>query len=213
MHSTAGHKRRLILPVGVVHQFGPPMAMGTQMSPSPPFNPDATSVKYHLYEVDDLLGRLRDTTLLSRLYRLYLHALTSHQLVDPLLKRTGTEEALQGLAQGETFSFQTLLPEEITLLKKSDNSRQSGISLEANQVMETVQWEYHLPPTSEHYGFAAAVRKIWDYWMSIRVFYPDSHSMQGWGQFILAGISGEAHKKLTRRSAVRNALYAPTQCF
>jgi hypothetical protein len=63
------------------------------------------SVGYRVYEVDELLGRLRDATFSDRLYRLYLHALTSHQLVDPLTKRTGTEEALEGLNAGELVFF------------------------------------------------------------------------------------------------------------
>jgi hypothetical protein len=205
--SKAGHKKRLILPVGSIELASdgnthPTVTVGLQS--------DATSVKYHLYEVDDLLGRLRDTTLLSRLYRLYLHALTSHQLVDPLLKRTGTEEALQGLAQGETFSFQTLLPEEVALLKEIGQltpmrylvSRTTS-SLKS---LEVVRWNTGLPPTSVHNGFAAAVRKIWDYWLSIRVFSLDAPG----GNLFLEENQDLHHQKLTSRAAVRYALYAPT---
>jgi hypothetical protein len=173
-HSTSSHKRRLILPVGVVHQsFGsshghPHVTIAV--------DPIETSIRYHLYEVDDLLGRLRDTTLLSRLYRLYLHALTSHQLVDPLLGCTGTEEALQGLAQGETFSFQTLLAEEITVLKNFElltPNPYHSISL-----LETLQWSVLLPPTDKRYTYEAAVRKILDYWASIRPFYSNGPETQ-----------------------------------
>src|SRR5258706_6941588 len=113
--STASQKRRMILPIGT---FETSSDGNTQPNVTIAIDPDAHSVKYHLYEVDDVLGRLLDTTLSSRLYRLYLHSLTAHQLADPLLKCTGTEETVKGLAQGETFSFQSLLPEEIALLEE-----------------------------------------------------------------------------------------------
>ena len=209
--SGAGHKKRLIVPVGSIRSSS---NGNTHPSVTIAIHPDETSIKYHLYEVDDLLGRLRDTTLLSRLYRLYLHSLTSHQLVDPLLQRTGTEEALQGLAQGETFSFQTLLPEEAMLLEEIGRlTPMRSLYSKQTKSLERVKRNQTLPPTSEHHGFAAGVRKIWDYWMSIRAFYPDSripNETDGDSSF-LPEYEEAAHKKLTCRSAVRSALYAPTQ--
>jgi len=209
--SGAGHKRRLILPVGSVW---PSSDGNTHPIVTIAIQSDTASVKYHIYEVDDLLGRLRDTTLLSRLYRLYLHSLTSHQLVDPLLQRTGTEEALQGLAQGETFSFQALLPEEIILLQEIGQLTPIR-SLYSNQTksLETVQWNATLPPTSQHCRFAAYVRKIWDYWMAIWVFYQDSYGPKepNGDVSFLPKYEEQAHKKLTSRSAVRNTFYAPVQ--
>ena len=199
-HSGAGHKRRLVVPVGSIRSSS---NGNTHPSVTIAIQPDDTSIKYHLYEVDDLLGRLRDTTLLSRLYRLYLHSLTSHQLVDPLLQRTGTEEALQGLAQGETFSFQTLLPEEVMLLEEIGRlTPMRYLYSKQTNSLERVQRNQTLPPTSEHHGFAAGVRKIWDYWMSIRAFYPDSRipkETDGDNSF-LPEYEEKAHKKLTRRS-------------
>src|SRR5258706_2121407 len=207
----AGHKRRLIVPAGSIRSSSdgnahPRVTIAIQ--------PDATSIKYHLYEVDDLLGRLRDTTLLSRLYRLYLHSLTSHQLVDPLLQCTGTEEALKGIAEGETFSFQTLLPEEVMLLEEIGQlTPMRYLYSKQTNSLERVQRNTTLPPTSEHHGFAASVRKIWDYWTSIRAFYPDSRIPKetDGGNSFLPEYEEEAHKKLNCRSAIRNTLYAPTQ--
>ena len=209
-HSRAGHKRRLVVPVGSIRSSS---NGNTHPIVTIAIHPDETSIKYHLYEVDDLLGRLRDTTLLSRLYRLYLHSLTSHQLVDPLLQRTGTEEALQGLAQGETFSFQTLLPEEVMLLEEIGRlTPMRHLYSKQTNSLERVKRHRTLPPTSEHHGFAAGVRKIWDYWVSIRTFYPDSripHESDGDNSF-LPEYEREAQKKLTCRSAVRNSFYTPT---
>jgi len=209
--SGTGHKRRLIVPVGSIRSFSDG---NTHPSVTITIQPDATSIKYHLYEVDDLLGRLRDTTLLSRLYRLYLHSLTSHQLVDPLLQRTGTEKALQGLGQGETFSFQTLLPEEVMLLQEIGQlTPMRYLYSKETKSLERVRRSTILPPTSEHYRFAAGVRKIWDYWMSIRAFHLESgipKEADGDNSF-LPKYEKRAHKKLTRRSALRNTLYAPMQ--
>jgi hypothetical protein len=173
-HSTSSHKRKLVLPVGVVHQS----SGGSHGHPHVTITVDPTdiSIRYHLYEVDDLLGRLRDTTLLSRLYRLYLHALTSHQLVDPLLGCTGTEEAFQGLAQGKTFSFQTLLADEITELKNFELLTPNPYH--SIDLLETFQWNALLPPTDMHHTYQAAVRKILDYWVSIRPFYANEPETQ-----------------------------------
>jgi hypothetical protein len=174
-HSTASHKRRLILPVGVVHQSSGGNSHG-HPHVTITVDPTEISIRYHLYEVDDLLGRLRDTTLLGRLYRLYLHALTSHQLVDPLLGCTGTEEAFQGLAQGETFSFQTLHAEEITVLKNFELVTPKPYH--SITLLETVQWDALLPPTDKHHTYQAAVRKILDYWVSICPFYANGPETQ-----------------------------------
>jgi hypothetical protein len=55
----------------------------------------ATHVKYHLYSIDSQLGRLIDnSSIQSRLFRLYLHATIVHCLIDKLTMRTGTVEAL-----------------------------------------------------------------------------------------------------------------------
>jgi len=210
--SAASQKRRLIIPIG---GFETSSDGDTHPNVTIAIDPDATSVKYHLYEVDDILGRLLDTTLLSRLYRLYLHSLTSHQLPDPLLNCTGTEEAVKGLAQGETFSFQSLPPEEIALLEEIGKlTPLRYLYSSQTKSMETVQRNITLPPTSEHYGFAAAVREIWDYWMSIRVFHPDSRIPEGANEeSFLPKYENHVHKNLTRRSAVRNILYAPMHCL
>jgi hypothetical protein len=177
-HSTSSHKRSLILPVGVVHQSSSGNSHG-HPHVTITVDPIKKSIRYNIYEVDDLLGRLRDTTLLSRLYRLYLHALTSHQLVDPLLGCTGTEEAFQGLAQGETFSFQTLHSKQITVLKNFELLTPNPYH--SFDLLETFQWNALLPATDKHHTYQAAVRKILDYWASIRPFYvkgPERHAKE-----------------------------------
>ncbi|KAG6905209.1 hypothetical protein DXG01_004169, partial [Tephrocybe rancida] len=73
--------------------------------------------KYFLYEVDTKLGRLTGTTLLSDIYKTYLHACTSFPLLDELTAHTGTEEALHQLESARFFSFQDLTSEETNLFQ------------------------------------------------------------------------------------------------
>ncbi|RAL63580.1 hypothetical protein DID88_003624 [Monilinia fructigena] len=68
---------------------------------------------YHDYRIDNQLGRLADNgSLLTKLYKLQLHALTSDIIPDTLTGRTGTEEALEGLSSASLLSFYTLSSSE-----------------------------------------------------------------------------------------------------
>lgn len=60
-------------------------------------------ISYHQFVIDKDLRLLIDNgNLRSRLFKLYLHTLTSHCLPDSLISRTGTEEALHGLRLAST---------------------------------------------------------------------------------------------------------------
>ena len=209
--SKIGRERKLIVPIGSIT----PSSTGAD---HPAVSIDvpghAVSVGYRVYEMDDLLGRLREATFSDRLYRLYLHALTSHQLADPLTKRTGTEKALEGLIQATSFSFQTLDNDDVALLeclgqltpRRSLYSRQT-------KTMQTVQRNVTLPPTLEHHDFATIVQKIWSYWLSIRVLYPDFRGKkhENDDEEFLFGYRTEEQEQLTRRAAMRNRFYAPSE--
>ncbi|KAJ6527882.1 hypothetical protein DFH09DRAFT_1186352, partial [Mycena vulgaris] len=56
------------------------------------------NIRYFKYEINTDLGFLKGTTLTAGLFKILLHAYTSHLLIDPLTGRTGTEEALNELA-------------------------------------------------------------------------------------------------------------------
>jgi len=169
--------------------------------------PDAPFVEYYTYQVDDLLHRLNDTTLESRIYRLYLHALTSHPLVDQLTGRTGTEEALRGLSRAATFSFQSLSQTEISLLEEFGRltPRRQLYSKEA-QSMQLVEWNPDLPPNIQHHDFAGVVRRIWDYWVSIRVFLPEFREGGQNDAFLHEYVKG-GHEDLNKRASVRHRLW------
>jgi hypothetical protein len=77
-----------------------------------------SKVPYHQFVIDKDLGLLVDNAnLRSRLFKLYLHALTSHCLPDSLTGRTGAEEALCGLRSAGTGSFLSLEQEHVEQLR------------------------------------------------------------------------------------------------
>jgi hypothetical protein len=131
----------------------------------------AAHVKYHSYDIDTQLGRLVDNgNLRSRLFRLYLHATTAHCLIDQLTGRTGTEEALYGLASAATRSFVELEPgdaELLGMLARLTPRRQ--YYPEHLRVMQQVDWET-LSPLSQHCAFSTQVASIFNQAKSFHVF-------------------------------------------
>ncbi|KAF8063995.1 hypothetical protein FPV67DRAFT_1608613 [Lyophyllum atratum] len=117
-------------------------------------------VKYFKYDVDLILGRLVGTTLLSDLYKVYLHACTSFPLPDPLTNRTGTEEALKELESANCLSFQKLSSEELEVLHKiSDLSPILEWYPKHLRVMQTIHW-HKIGPLAQHWAFNARVQAI-----------------------------------------------------
>ena len=203
-----GRERKVIVPIGSIT---PSSTGANHPKVSVGMASDAAFVRYRVYEVDELLGRLREATFSDRLYRLYLHALTSHQLVDPLTKRTGTEEALEGLMRANSFSFQTLDSEDWELLQRLGQlTPHRSLYSRQTKTMQHVQRRVTLPPTLEHHDFAEAVQKIWFHWQNIRVFHTESQGgTQGSSREFLSEYQTEEHQQLTRRAAARNLFYAP----
>jgi hypothetical protein len=118
-------------------------------------------VSYHQFQIDSLLGRLIDNgSLQSRLFRIYLHALTSYCLPDSLTGRTGTEEALYSLSLSSTQSFLTLGRKEIDLLKCIEVlSPERHYYPKHLETMQTVKWK-NLSPLSQHERFFREVESI-----------------------------------------------------
>ena len=116
---------------------------------------------YYYYRIDRQLGRLADAgSLMSQLFKAYLHALTAHCLPDELTGRTGTEEALSVLASASVRSFSQLEPAEIELLALlSSLTPRREYYPSYLRVMHTVNWN-SLSPLSQHESFATAVQSI-----------------------------------------------------
>ncbi|KAF3910551.1 hypothetical protein ABW21_db0201596 [Orbilia brochopaga] len=137
---------------------------------------------YQAYTVDKRLGRLKGNgSTTSRLYQIYLHAVTSSPSCqpDPLTKRTGTEEAASLLGSGAVCSFQELDSADINLLhliaqltpkrtlgaSTGPNSRQHG-------KIESVIWNHDLSFNCQRDIFRVGAKQIFQYWMGIRRFMP-----------------------------------------
>ena len=126
---------------------------------------------YNIYTVDTLLGQLVDDgTLGSRLYKIYLLALTSHWLSDALTGRTGTEEALSELRSARCMSFMMLKEGDVKLLRLLKDLSPQRVFYPAHlQVMQTVHWET-LPVSSQSHEFEEAVLCIFRFNRRLSVF-------------------------------------------
>ncbi|KAG8950798.1 hypothetical protein FRC03_012736, partial [Tulasnella sp. 419] len=127
---------------------------------------DQPAVRYFMYTINSTLGRLDgDGTMLSKLYQIYLHALTSHCLPDPLTGRTGTEEALEGLRSARMMSFQRLGEDERRMLQQISELTPTRIFYPSHlKVMETVGWSKQaICPLAQHHGFYVLAKSIWQY--------------------------------------------------
>lgn len=134
-------------------------------------------VKAHAYPVDDRLGRLLDNgTLQSKLWLCYLHAITTFCLPDPLIMRTGTEQALSILDSAAVRSFDRLTEENVDLLHKIARIAAGRSYYPANErVMQTVEWAAELGFLAQHGAFFKSVKLIFDEAERARVFYPESY--------------------------------------
>ncbi|KAA8563866.1 hypothetical protein EYC84_011881 [Monilinia fructicola] len=126
---------------------------------------------YHDYRIDNQLGRLADNgSLLTKLYKLQLHALTSDIIPDALTGRTGTEEALAGLSSASLLSFYTLSSSEIgLLLKLRDLTPKFVYYPPEKNYMQIVSWST-LPTLSQHEAFSEKVDCIFKYAKSLAPF-------------------------------------------
>ncbi|TVY17756.1 hypothetical protein LARI1_G004515 [Lachnellula arida] len=157
-------------------------------------------IPYHQFVIDKDLGLLKDNgNLRSRLFKLYLHALTSHCLPDSLTSRTGSEEALHGLRLASTRSFLSLDQEHVEQLKlfaKLTPAR--DFYPKGSKFMQTVNWE-NLSPLSHHEGFVQEARLMLAQAESFRVFQTSSGMKYN--------IEQRGPSELRRRAAIRNAAY------
>ncbi|KAF8962069.1 hypothetical protein BDZ97DRAFT_1759482 [Flammula alnicola] len=128
-------------------------------------------VTWHKYEINSDLGLLvGNVNLTSRLYRIYLHALCSHPLPDPLTSQTGTDHALQELGAASCFSFQRLTKADVELLRLIGSITLRHYYPKHLRVMQTIKWSPHLPALSQHGMFDTTVCNILQYAQSLTIF-------------------------------------------
>jgi hypothetical protein len=134
-----------------------------------------STTRAHAYQIDDQLGRLIDNgNLQSKLFLAYLHALTSFCLPDPLLRQTGTEQALSILGSAAVRSFDRLAHENIELLSRIAQLTPGRSYYPANErVMQTVDWSPTLSFLAQHGSFSKSIKSIFGQATRAMIFYPD----------------------------------------
>ncbi|KAG6852418.1 hypothetical protein C0991_012190, partial [Blastosporella zonata] len=116
--------------------------------------------KFFIYQIDTTLERLIGTTLLSELYKIYLHGCTSFPLPDDLTGRTGTEEALHELESARYFSFKDLGAEEVSVLHHIASLTPGYVWYpEHLKAMQTAHWTA-LNPLAQHWAFTFRVEDV-----------------------------------------------------
>ena len=157
-------------------------------------------VRWHEYTIDTDLGRLTsNTSLTSKLFQCYLHALTSHCLPDPLLGHTGTEEALCMLRSATCRSFQRLDGNDAKLLKSICDLTPDRVYYPPHlKSMAAVKWN-DLPALSQHHDFFEAVCAILDHARALEALYDQPTTFD----------SRDCDQSLLNRAASRNMIYYP----
>lgn len=169
--------RLVIIPHGTVHSSIP-----TQDGPSDHVRVKIThshserQITWYKYDIDTDLGILvGNVSISSRLFRVYLHALCSHPLPDPLTSQRGTEYALQELRAAGSFSFQQLTDTDLELLGLIGNISPNRQYYPTHlYVMQTTMWSPFLPVLSQHQSFRTIVSEILHFAQSLTIF-PELH--------------------------------------
>lgn len=127
------------------------------------------------YTVDSLLGRLVDNdTVQSKLYLAYLHALTSSGLPDPLLRRTGTEQALSILESASVRCMTAPTERTMHMLEKlASLTPTRKFYPHHERTMQVVEWSSRLSFLAQSGRFRQAVERIVKGITTLSFLYPD----------------------------------------
>ncbi|EGO28636.1 hypothetical protein SERLADRAFT_413465 [Serpula lacrymans var. lacrymans S7.9] len=159
-------------------------------------------VQHHRYKVDTVLGCLvGNVSLTNKLYKAYLHALSSSCLPDPLTGRTGTEEALYDLSSAGCQSFQALGAADIELLHQIGALTTNRTFYPAHlKRMQKVEWG-KISPLAQHHGFYAMTNTILEFANRIQVFEEKPIKIH----------CSDRNTHLLQRAALRNAMFYPQE--
>jgi hypothetical protein len=167
-----------------------------------------THVRYQEYIIDIDLGCLvGNVSLVSRLYKIYLHAVSSHCLPDILTGRTGTEQALYELRSAACKSFQEIDADEAHLLTQIKSLTPSRTFYPAHlEVMQTIEWS-SLTPLAQQHQFFTITQSIMMYAKLLQTF--PGRSEVDVHDFSTSALSSNLH--LLDRAARRNGVYYPVE--
>ncbi|KAH6982286.1 hypothetical protein BKA56DRAFT_550226 [Ilyonectria sp. MPI-CAGE-AT-0026] len=135
-----------------------------------------TASQVHSYSIDNQLDRLVDNdTIQSKLYLAYLHGITSYCLPDPLLGRTGTEQALSILGSASVRSVACLDQKNMQLLGKIAHlSPRRSFYPPSERVMQVVGWSSDLTFLTQDDRFYKVASEILENARTIEFLYPGS---------------------------------------
>ena len=168
-------------------------------------NGEERKVLYHQYKLDRHLSCLTSSYgLTSRLFKVYLHAVTSHCLADPLISRTGTEEAFHELSEPATSSFDQLTERQAQMLKMIGmlTPDRSYYPVHIN-AMQTVRWHGSLSPLAQLSLFSTLANTILERARALHLFTPSQINID---QFLL-----KRNPVLSSRAASRSQLFYPAE--
>jgi hypothetical protein len=168
------------------------------------------SVSYSKFDIDEELGRLGgEANLTDRLLKIYLHAITSYCLPDPLLERMGVEQALLELSSGAVHSFTRLESPELRILALIGTVTPRRVFYPAHlQCMESVEW---LPISvfAQHFAFAPMVKNLLAYAQVQGIFSPLSESTSASLVALVQEIDRHRVETLLQRAGSRSAILYP----
>ena len=129
-------------------------------------------ITYQTYKVDtDLGGLTGNVSLTNKLYRAYLHALTSSGCsADPLTGRSGTEEALELLRSASCRSIMKFSPRDAELLRLIASLCPSRSLHTRYKNIQIVHW-LDLPTRSQSHHIYLAAMQIKQHLEKLQVFH------------------------------------------
>ncbi|KIJ07619.1 hypothetical protein PAXINDRAFT_19202, partial [Paxillus involutus ATCC 200175] len=137
--------------------------------------PPLRRVTYETYKVDPELNCLAgNVDLTNKLYRAYLHAVTSSGCtIDPLTGKTGTEEALSILESASCQSFMKIDSRAAGLLSSIRSLAPGRVWYPVHlRCMQNVEWSC-LPAAAQHHGLHFAAESIKKRWERDQIFRED----------------------------------------
>ncbi|KAG2040979.1 hypothetical protein BDR03DRAFT_1007740 [Suillus americanus] len=158
--------RRVIIPQGdvVVEPSGHHVQVNIHTGP------DNVRRPYHCYTVDTELCRLTGNVgLTNKLYKVYLHAVCSAHVPDPLTRRTGLEEAMCLLQSAACFSFMKLDPFDCELLARIGSLTVDRTWSTTGRRSQEVHWQHGLSSYVQSCAFYHAARDIIQYAQRLQV--------------------------------------------
>ncbi|PHH90087.1 hypothetical protein CDD83_4569 [Cordyceps sp. RAO-2017] len=164
--------RKILIPQGTISWLERKFAcFGTHVDASVTYG---NANRVQAYQIDDLLGQLKDSGKIeSKLYLALIHATTSHCLPDPLTRRTGTEQALEILGSAAVRSAGFMSQTAMSMLESiSALSPARHYYPQEERAMQVVSWSPGLSFLAQDSRLYKAVRDILERAEAARFLHP-----------------------------------------